>query len=732
MNNQIQRTIFFVFFLSGFSGLAYQVVWIRLAYASFGVITPVLSVVISIFMAGLAIGSWVGGKSIIKLTKRTKKSALSFYSMTELLIGIGAFLVPKLFAFGDHYLQHVGEINSSQYLLFSALVISISLLPWCILMGLTFPFMMAFIREIHEDNGSSFSLLYLANVLGGVCGTLFSALFLIELVGFNQTVLIAAIFNWLAALISFLLARRGKHPGTTSRSLSDSALSGKMAASNSVESSNLAWVILFLTGLTSMSMEVIWTRAYTGVLGTRTYSFAALLTIYLFATWIGSYRYRSNIQKGKIISTESLLAIITVSILLPILLNDPRIHSNQYIILVSIVPFCAFLGYLTPKLIDDYSGGEPERAGRAYAVNIVGCIVGPLCACYLLLPRFGINMSLILLVIPYLILCLFNIFKRRRQHFPTLTIAFIISVIFLAIGYFVSYSYEEKYASLKGTMIRRDHTATVISVGTGLHKNLLVNGIGITTLTSDTKVMAHMPLAFYSGQPKSALTICFGMGTTYRSLLSWDIEATAVELVPSVVDVFGFYFEDADELMKHPKGKIIIDDGRRFLRRTITQYDVVTIDPPPPLEAAGSSLLYSEEFYDLLKKRLTKRAILHQWAPFGDLSIIQAITRSLYNSFPHVIAYKSIEGWGVHFFASMAPIKTPTASEVVTKLPQSAKSDLVEWKENVDVNTMVSQFLERKILIADLLNDHPEIRIIDDKPFNEYYILRRWLFGGVN
>src|SRR5579863_3974769 len=86
-----QRGIFFVFFfLSGFSSLVYQVVWTRLAFASFGIITPVFSVVISVFMLGLSIGSWAGGKVIPGLVRRTGLSAIFFYAGAELIIGLGA------------------------------------------------------------------------------------------------------------------------------------------------------------------------------------------------------------------------------------------------------------------------------------------------------------------------------------------------------------------------------------------------------------------------------------------------------------------------------------------------------------------------------------------------------------------------------------------------------------------------------------------------------------------
>src|SRR5258705_12391228 len=100
MRLTVRRILFLLFFLSGFCGLVYQVVWTRLAFASFGIITPVLSVVISVFMLGLSVGAWAGGVAIGSLTRKTGLSGILFYAFVELLIGTGAFVVPMLFLLG--------------------------------------------------------------------------------------------------------------------------------------------------------------------------------------------------------------------------------------------------------------------------------------------------------------------------------------------------------------------------------------------------------------------------------------------------------------------------------------------------------------------------------------------------------------------------------------------------------------------------------------------------------
>jgi spermidine synthase len=239
--------------------------------------------------------------------------------------------------------------------------------------------------------------------------------------------------------------------------------------------------------------------------------------------------------------------------------------------------------------------------------------------------------------------------------------------------------------------------------------------------------MAHWPLAHLKEKPESALVIAFGMGTTYRSLMSWPIQVTGVELVPSVVDAFGYYYADAEEITKDPRGKIVIDDGRRYLKRTSEKFDVITIDPSPPVEAAGSSLLYSRDFYEIVKSRLKEGGILHQWIP-GDAEtiILKAVTRSLVDAFPYVRVYRSIEGgWGSHYLASMTPIGTPTIETLVKRIPSRARSDILELHPWISLEYILGTMLYSEVNAPLILGEDDSIMITDDRPINEYFKLRR-------
>jgi predicted membrane-bound spermidine synthase len=733
MNQFTRRVLFLLFFLSGFCSLVYQVVWTRLAFAAFGIITPVLSVVISVFMLGLAVGAWAGGRFIASLVEKTGLSAVAFYAGAELLIGLGAFAVPKLFAAGECFLLAGGQTNSLGYLFLSALVLAFSILPWCLFMGATFPLMMAYVRERDCKNTESFSFLYLANVLGAMSGTLLAAVVLVELLGFRHTLWVAAAGNFTIAVIGGWLAWKQRGClAVVALEVERSAGQGNLSSSGNARRRLIKW-ILFSTGFGAMAMEVVWTRAFSPVLKTQVYSFALVVFTYLGATFLGSWRYRHDLKKKSLWPTAKLMRLLVVAVFLPILAGDPRFVKMDWeaamdaisaiIVLASICPLCAILGYLTPSLIDEYAAGDPAVAGKAYAVNVLGCILGPLFAGYVLLPHLSERHALILLGLPFFVFCLLlrNSQSRRQQLGWGL-----IAGAALTASLFLVRDFETMLLrTQKNTVVRRDYAATVISFGEARDKHLLVNGFGMTILTPITKFMVHLPMAFHQGRPKSALIICFGMGTSYRSALSWNIDATTVELVPSVTKAFGFYHADAARFINDPNGHVVVDDGRRFLKRTSREYDIIVVDPPPPVEAAGSSLLFSKEFYELAKQHLKPGGILQMWFPGGEVLTSQAVIRSINESFPHVRCFPSVAGWGVHLLASSEPIEQLDANQLAARMPESAKKDLLEWNDSQDAPAYIGLVVNREVFVPRLLNPDPKVQITDDQPYNEYFLLRQ-------
>jgi spermidine synthase len=719
------RWYFSFFFVSGFCSILYELVWLRLAMAQFAVTSALISIVLSAFMIGLGFGSWGAGRYTRNRKSRSRIPALRLYALTELLIGLSAILVPHELVWGRvllHKLDAGTPLSSATYYAAAGFCIALTLVPWCACMGATFPFAMAAIRENPSTpSARSFSYLYLANVLGALTGAAIPLL-LIEFMGFKATLHVGAVLNLVLASAALILSLRSAQQPAR-------APQPPTPPQTSVPSSQ-AWCyyLLFATGFTSMAVEVVWIRLFTPALGTVVYAFATILGLYLGATYVGSLIYRRG-KFGENAPGNFFLALITLAVLLPLLFCDPRLPLIYPLRVVAILPFSLAMGFLTPLILDRVSQGDPERAGRGYAINITGCVLGPLVSGFLLLPLLGERFTLVAFALPWIAVS----FRRppaalanaSRFH-PQVVVKPLLAASISLVLVFVTRDYESQFHPRE---VRRDSTATVTAAGASrVQKALLVNGIGMTGLSPITKMIAHLPLAFLPRPPQSTLVICFGMGTTHRSALSWNVPSTAVELVPSVVAVFPFFHADANQIMHSPLSHVVIDDGRFFMERSNQQYDVIAIDPPPPVEAAGSSLLYSKQFYSIAKIHLAPDGILQQWFPQGnhDPALLASVAKSLRESFPYVRVFHSVQGWGYHFLASQSPLPFPSAATLASHMPPSAVADMLEWGPELDAERQFAAVLHQELSLDDLIEQVPGVPALqDDRPINEYFILRR-------
>jgi spermidine synthase len=722
---------FFFFFTSGFCSVLYELVWLRLSMAQFGVTTAMVSIVLSVFMAGLGLGSWAAGKWLRTRWSdghATDFNALRIYAVIELLIGVSAIAVPYELSWGRRILENLSVSSSWNYYCIAGLWVACTLVPWCALMGATIPVAMRAIGQtLPREASRSFSYLYMANVTGAVAATILP-LFLIELLGFRGTLSVGFMCNSLIALAALLLSHRA--PGVAA---AEAVQPTAEPARNVAPGGSM--LLLFLTGLTSMGMEVVWVRQFTPYLGTVVYAFALILAVYLAATFVGSRIYRRwSARRVQHQGQESpvLWMLLGLCALFPLLTSSPSIGLGKVPrLMLGIALFTGLLGFLTPMLVDRRSGGDPGKAGSAYAVNVLGCLLGPLLAGFCLLPYLSERWALVVLALPWLVVGLRPLLPRS-QVTPVARAAAYALLPLAGLLISIGKGYDETYPQKQ---VLRDSTATVIATGSGMEKQLLVNGYGMTTLSPITKVMAHLPLAFLEQPPQHALDICFGMGTTFRSLLSWKIDATAVELVPSVPKLFGYFHRIGPEILQSPLAHVVIDDGRRYLERSTQQYDLITIDPPPPVEAAGSSMLYSQEFYAVARKRLSPGGILAQWLPLGDREDLAAVALALHHSFPcvRVFRWRTRWGthWGFHFLASEQPLRNLTAQELQRRLPPDAFTDLTEWAPPSQASQAVSEafesLLQGEIPIEAMIEQSPTTPALsDDRPINEYFLLRRW------
>jgi predicted membrane-bound spermidine synthase len=715
---------YFVLFVgSGFCSILYELIWLRLAMAHFGVTTALVSIVLSMFMAGLGLGSWISGRLMGRLGSLPRLSSLRLYALLELFIACSALAVPLELRWGRGLLELLGNsLSSSGYYLAAGIGLAFTLIPWCACMGATIPVAMSAIRTDHRlQSQRSFSFLYLANVLGAIAGATLPLL-LIELWGFRGTLQAGMFVNLTLFATALALSLRRDGSGDIGNAVSKTSRPAQLSKAR-IE----CLALLFATGLSSMGMEVVWTRQFTPYLGTFVYSFALILALYLGATFLGSSIYRAWSRRRSREDGIVWFALWLVA-LFPLFTADPEIGLSNFVRVLAIVPFSGLMGFVTPMLVDRWSEGDPDRAGGGYAVNITGCILGPLLAGFVLLPFVGEHRAVQVLAAPWLLVGVVSMSRAessRVRESLSWRVACYALCLAAVVVIFDTHSFEQQYP--RGHVLR-DSTATVLAEGEGMEKRLYVNGVSITFLTPATKMMSALPLALLDHAPQSALVVCFGMGTTHRSMLSWGIDSTAVELDPSVPSLFWFFHADGNELLRSPRSHVVIDDGRRFLERTAAQYDVIAIDPPPPTQAAASSLLYSREFYSIVKQRLRAHGIFQQWvADDGDIAAQAAMARSLRESFRYVRAFGSVPKYGYHLIASDFPIPNRSAVELAGRLPAAAAADLVEWGPYSNPEQQLAEVLKQEVSLDGIIAKAPGVPALrDDQPVNEYYLLRQY------
>jgi spermidine synthase len=698
---------FLFFFISGFCGILYEIVWLRLSMAQFGV------------MAGLGLGSWGSGLLMRKYGDRASNLGLRLYALAELLIGFSALVVPLQLQWGRALLERTGLPSSGAYYLASGAWVALTLVPWCTCMGATIPLAMESIkRNFQSESSSSFSYLYVANVVGATLGAIVPLL-LIEMFGFRGTLRVGAVLNETLALSAFVLSTRMRGHQPAAIAPETPALPG----SDWPAQSRRPLALLFATGLTSMGLEVVWIRQFTPYLGTMVYAFAAILGLYLVSTLLGSKIYRAWSRKHSG-EPELIWLALGVSGFLSLAAGDPSFHLFTALRpILGIAPFSMILGFVTPMLVDRWSGGNPDRAGTAYATNVAGCILGPLLSGFVLLPLASEHLVICLLAFPWLA---FGFEAQWRQAAAQSSMRRWISYALVALALLLSWVCKDYETQFADSIVLRDSTATVVATTVQGRKRLFVNGVGITGLSPITQLMVHLPMASLDRPPQNALVICFGMGTSFRSAMSWGVPTTAVELVPSVPRVFSYYHADGDKLLQSPLAHVVIDDGRRYLERTSEQFDVIAIDPPPPIEAAGSSMLYSKEFYTVLSQRLRPDGILEQWLPEGDPLIRSSVARALQESFPYVRTFRYFQSWGFQFLASRQPIPNRSSAELASKLPAAAVRDIEDWPFETSPEREFKFVLSNEISTAQFIAADPQAQAMhDDRPVNEYVILRQ-------
>jgi hypothetical protein len=146
------------------------------------------------------------------------------------------------------------------------------------------------------------------------------------------------------------------------------------------------------------------------------------------------------------------------------------------------------------------------------------------------------------------------------------------------------------------------------------------------------------------------------------------------------------------------------------------------------VEAAGSSLLYSREFYLEARRRLRPGGILQQWYPGSDDRVDAGVVRAVAEAFPHLRVFRGFQGWGLHLLASDRPLPVTTGEALAAKLPPRAAADLVEWEPGETPRSIFEAIVRGELTPESVVRMSPQApALTDDRPLNEYYLLHRLL-----
>jgi spermidine synthase len=740
-----------IFVLSGAAGLIYEVVWARQLVLVFGNTTQAVSAILTGFFGGMAIGSWVGGRIADRI-----RSPLRMYGVIEIALVFIVLATPILFQLlHEVYRGAFGALEGSPQLLALVrfILALVALGPATVLMGATLPALTRHLSRSGIGLSGAFGGLYAANTFGAVAGTTVAGLVLIELLGLTGALVVGAACSLVAGVVAVGLARTwtAGDPGMDRPGGKDPDARTSLGI---VPRPTLALVVAFVSGLTSLGYQVLWTRLLASGTGNSTYVFTMILVVFLTGIAIGAVIFslvRPRIRRPVLLLAGAQLAVALLAVLGLVLVigRPPAMDPAQPIVTLGllwgtvlpvVLPATIVMGLAFPAssaLLDPREDRVATSAGTLLAVNTAGAITGTFIVPFLVIPLIGSPAAVVGLALVNALTALFLGLGAVRERLPRrITAAGSIAVVIvlvasLALPDRVVDPTTSRIHAIGGEVIdtAEDEIAAVhVGEVRGIPQ-LWVTGTGMTLLTADARLMAILPL-MTRPEASTALTVAFGMGSTYRSAIIAGVETDAVELVPSVPEMFGHFFPDAEEMLNAPGSRMIVADGRNYLELTERTYDIIITDPPPPIESAGASVISSREYYEAGRRKLNPGGVMMQWMPWGsDLPEFRAHVRTFHDVFPEVMVAFGPVGYGVFMLGSHEPIelnaeairevlRRPGVLEDISSAYDSPHRTLDAWAARIPELVFVSG-----PEVAAFAGDGP--LITDDRPLPEYFLIRR-------
>jgi spermidine synthase len=694
MSSRMRALLLGVFFLSGAASLVYEIAWVRRLALVFGSTTLAASTALAALMGGLALGAYAVGR----YADRHADRALRVYGALEIGVALFAAATPAVFrALASLYLPLAPRLENSPqaFFLVQFLLAGAALLVPAVLMGGTLPLLARAVVASEEDLAGRIGALYAVNTLGAALGAAAANYGLLPFAGLRASELAAAAASAAAGLAALAIGRRAQAevPPAAEAEPSEGQEPGAPLPPPAFSPASRALLAgAALSGFAAMACEVAWSRALALVLGSSVYSFGLVVLVFLIGLGIGGAAFERLSRRGTSPVTvfagaeaAAAVAIAGAIMLLPRLpalflhgfpaarASFPMLQAWDFALASLVLLPCAVLfGAAFPAAVAATSppvGRVGLGVGRVFSANTAGTVAGAFAAGFLLVPRVGLKTTLAAAAAAC---ALAGVAAFRHVPIPGLRrplaaaalVGFLAALLVprwptnvLTMGvsfYAASWPSADTFLAVARTrevLFYKDGVHTTLAV-TKSGTNRFYSSNGKTDASNDRGDMANQ---IYLGQlpmllhpnPQEVFVLGLGTGVSASAVARYpgvrSIEIVDIE--PAAREAAGFFREENRDVLSDPRVHLVAGDGRNRLMAVHATYDVIISDPSD-VWVAGVGNLFTQEFYEIARRRLKKGGLMVQWLhsyslPPEDLRLIVATFRFV---FPYASLWRPNRG----------------------------------------------------------------------------------------
>ncbi len=616
-----------VYFFTGVTALSYEVLWARMLSTIFGVSIFGVVVTISAFMAGLGVGSLLGGKFQSRI-----RNPLLIFGFIEFFVALFAFNLPSLFQGVDVFVQAITiGAGYNTWVFVQATVTFVLMFIPALGLGFGFPL----ILKVVTKNNISLGFVYSLNTFGGMCGALLP-LALLPVFGWVVSDRLVAVFGFALAIVFFVLAyffRTQKYE------------------TSAASPTSVGWKTLFLygcVGASAIMLEIGWTRLYGMILLRTEYVMAIILATFLLGIGLGSL-IAARTNSRFLLMLLPVVIVVGAALSLYLLPNvsawaETVSYSSLFasmleqggMIALFTLPATLAFGAWLPILVSHHKN-TTVSGSYLYGANSVGAAIGGLFAGFVLIPYLGTSAVIAVSSILVITVSLYWVKQKWFAVAPVLTLILFIPVLnlppvseLLPNSHGSSIDMETYEDALTVTHVIEDSTGQRLLLADLQRMDASTAPDAITV----QKNQSRLPLMLHP-EPRTVLFLGLGTGITASGSLPYsDLSRTAVELSEGAITSASTWFAGANNQVME-KLLIVNDDARRYLKSTDNKYDVIVGDLFHP-DLVGRSNLLSKQQFERVSSRLNDGGVFVQWLALNqfDVATLKVVLATFKMSFP--------------------------------------------------------------------------------------------------